>query len=105
MFQADNHSDLEIRDRDAESKGKAKLYADARQNAKYSEVQVGDQVLVKQEKNKQVFYPVQPRTIHNCEQNWQQCHSCFSERRSVFAKHKPCAEVCAKHKRRGNATV
>lgn len=42
--------DLDTRDKDAEEKGKAKLYADGRRRAKQSEVEVGDQVLVKAEK-------------------------------------------------------
>ena len=60
VFQADNHSDLEVRDRDAENKGKAKLYTDARRNAKYSEVEVGDQVLVRQEKTNKFSTPFNP---------------------------------------------
>ena len=42
--------DTEVRDRDAEQKGKAKLYADARRGARHSAVSVGDKVLVRQEK-------------------------------------------------------
>jgi hypothetical protein len=42
-------SDREVRDKDAEQKGKAKVYADDRRGARYSKVEVGDQVLVRQE--------------------------------------------------------
>ena len=43
--------DMEVRDRDAEQKGKAKVYADARQGARHSiGVSVGDKVLVRQDK-------------------------------------------------------
>ena len=42
--------DKEVRDRDAEQKGKAKSYADARRGAIHSAVSVGDKVLVRQEK-------------------------------------------------------
>lgn len=42
--------DFEVRDRDAEQKQQHKLYADDRRNAEYSEVAVGDKVLLKQEK-------------------------------------------------------
>ncbi|CAM4464842.1 unnamed protein product [Leuciscus chuanchicus] len=44
------HSDLEARDKDAEQKGKAKIYTDHRRGAKTSDIEVGDQVLVKQDK-------------------------------------------------------
>ncbi|XP_022802839.1 uncharacterized protein K02A2.6-like [Stylophora pistillata] len=43
---ADYHLDLEIRDKDAEVKAKTKAYADKFTNAKPSDVQVGDQVLL-----------------------------------------------------------
>lgn len=43
-------SDLEVRDTDAERKGKSKIYADDRRGAKHSEVQAGDEVLLRQEK-------------------------------------------------------
>ena len=52
-FKIDHQSDMnitEVRDRDAEQKGKAKIYADERRNATYSNVDLGDQVLVRQEK-------------------------------------------------------
>lgn len=41
---------METRDRDAEVKAKTKAYADKSMNARPSDVQVGDQVLVRQEK-------------------------------------------------------
>ncbi|KAJ8344863.1 hypothetical protein SKAU_G00290560 [Synaphobranchus kaupii] len=51
------HADLEVRDRDAEQKGKSKIYADERHGAKYSDVDVGDTVLVKQEKTDKLTTP------------------------------------------------
>ncbi|KAJ8369419.1 hypothetical protein SKAU_G00094470 [Synaphobranchus kaupii] len=51
------HADLEVRDRDAEQKGKSKIYADERRGAKYSDVDVGDTVLVKQEKTDKLTTP------------------------------------------------
>ena len=42
--------DLETRDRDAEVKAKTKTYADKGANAKPSDITVGDQVLVRQER-------------------------------------------------------
>ena len=39
-----------VGDRDAEQKGKAKMYADARRGAQYSNINVGDRVLVRQDK-------------------------------------------------------
>ncbi|CAL9687298.1 unnamed protein product [Knipowitschia caucasica] len=43
-------SALDVRDRDAEQKGKAKIYADERRGAQYSKVDIGDTVLVQQDK-------------------------------------------------------
>ena len=42
--------DMETRDVDAERKGKSKIYADNKNRAKHSDVTVGDQVLLKQDK-------------------------------------------------------
>lgn len=50
QLHADYRSDLETRDRNAEVKAKTKAYADKSMNARPSDVQVGDQVLVRQEK-------------------------------------------------------
>ncbi|KAJ8362198.1 hypothetical protein AAFF_G00390670 [Aldrovandia affinis] len=50
-------ADLEVRDRDAEQKGKSKIYADGRRGAKYSDVDIGDTVLVKQEKTDKLTTP------------------------------------------------
>lgn len=41
---------LEVRDKDAEQKGKAKLYADEQRRAQYSKVDIGDTVLIQQDK-------------------------------------------------------
>ena len=49
-LQSGSRSDLEVPDRDAEFKAKTKAYADERRKAKPSDIQVGDQVLVRQEK-------------------------------------------------------
>jgi hypothetical protein len=46
-----NQNNLEVQDRDAEIKAKSKLYTDAKRNAQYSSVDVGDTVLVRQEKS------------------------------------------------------
>lgn len=50
QLHADYRSDLETRDRDAEVKAKTKAYAEKSMNARPSDVQVVDQVLVRQEK-------------------------------------------------------
>ncbi|KAJ8366291.1 hypothetical protein AAFF_G00363010 [Aldrovandia affinis] len=50
-------ADLEVRDRDAEQKGKSKIYADERRGAKYSDVDICDTVLVKQEKTDKLTTP------------------------------------------------
>ncbi|XP_056144424.1 cyclin-F [Lampris incognitus] len=42
--------DLDVCDKDSEQKGKYKLYADEQRKAEYSDVDVGDHVLVRQEK-------------------------------------------------------
>ncbi|PFX13666.1 Uncharacterized protein K02A2.6 [Stylophora pistillata] len=57
---ADYHLDLEIRDRDAEVKAKTRAYADKFMNAKPSDVQVDDQVLVRQEKRDKFSTPFNP---------------------------------------------
>ena len=41
---------MDVRDRDSEHKGKSKLYTDERRRAQCSEVEVGDTVLVRQDK-------------------------------------------------------
>ncbi len=46
----DAYLDQEVRDRDAEQKAKGKLYADNRRNAQYSHIEVGDHVLMRQDK-------------------------------------------------------
>lgn len=62
---ADHMYDQEIRDRDAEQKARAKCYADMRRGARYSEIDVGDQVLVKQDKTNKLsttYNPI-PHTV------------------------------------------
>lgn len=54
--------DLETRDTDAERKGKSKIYADKKNRAKYSDVTVGDQVLLKQDKT--IFFTTFNKTSH-----------------------------------------
>ena len=49
-WSADVGIDLETADRDAEHKGQYKIYADQKRGAKFSDIEVGDQVLVKQDK-------------------------------------------------------
>ncbi|KAA0709172.1 hypothetical protein E1301_Tti017617 [Triplophysa tibetana] len=43
-------TDLEVHDHDVEKKGRYKLYADEHRKAEYSDVRVGDQVLLRQDK-------------------------------------------------------
>ena len=57
---ADCHLDLETRDRDAEVKAKTKAYADKAANAKPSDIVVGDQVLVRQERKDKFSTPFNP---------------------------------------------
>ena len=57
---ADYRSDLETRDRDAEVKAETKAYAGKSMNARPSDVQVGDQVLVRQEKKDTFSTPFAP---------------------------------------------
>ena len=52
--------DQEVRDCDAECKTVAKLYADERRGARYSDVSVGDQVLVQQDKQTKMTTPFNP---------------------------------------------
>lgn len=55
-----NTKALDVRDRDAEQKGKAKLYADERRGAQYSKVDIGDTVLVQQDKVDKFTTPFNP---------------------------------------------
>ena len=62
-----NHQqlDLDARDRDSEQKGKAKIYADDQRDARPSPINVGDQVLVKEEQKNKFstnFKPI-PHTV------------------------------------------
>ena len=57
---ADYHLDLETRDRDTEMKAKTKAYADKAANAKPSDITVGDQVLVRQERKDNFSTPFNP---------------------------------------------
>ena len=66
----DVHVEQEVRDQDAEQKARCMAYADARRGerhgAKYSNTNIGDEVLVKQEKqNKQTttFSPVPYKAV------------------------------------------
>lgn len=49
---SNHHQDLEVRDRDAELKAKTNSYVDEPRNTQPSEIQVGDQVLIRQDKKK-----------------------------------------------------
>ncbi|XP_068704750.1 uncharacterized protein [Montipora foliosa] len=57
---ADCHLDLEARERDAGVKAKTKSYADKAANAKPSDIAVGDQVLVRQERKDKLSTPFNP---------------------------------------------
>lgn len=57
---ADCRLDLETRDRDTEEKAKTKAHADKAMNAKPSDIQVGDRVLVRQEKKDKFSTPFNP---------------------------------------------
>ena len=59
-LQSDHCSDLEVRDRDAEFKAKTEAYADERRNARPSYIQVGDQVLARQEKTDKLSLTCNP---------------------------------------------
>ena len=66
-FQPDDHTDLEVHDHDDESKGKAKLYAASRRNAKYSNVQIGRPSPHEAGEDQQTFYSLHSWPIHQCE--------------------------------------
>ena len=51
------------RENDAEQKGKSKIYADNRRRAEHSDMDIGDQVLLKQDKNRQVH-----NNLQHCDQ-------------------------------------
>ena len=57
--------DLTLRDWDSEAKAAAKIYTDERRGARYSDVRIGDKVLVRQEKHNKLstaFNPT-PHTV------------------------------------------
>lgn len=61
------HSDLEARDKDAEQKGRAKIYTDHKRGAKTSDIEVGDQVLVRQDKTDKfstTFHSTPHKVVH-----------------------------------------
>ena len=47
---SDHRQDTEVRDRDWQQKAKAKMYADTRRGARYSDVNLGDSVLVREDR-------------------------------------------------------
>ena len=49
-FTLEYRDDLDVRDKDAELKGLSKMHADERRGARYTNVDVGDEVLVRQDK-------------------------------------------------------
>ena len=62
----DVHVEQECHDRDSEQKARYKAYADARRGAKYSNTNIGDEVLVKQGKQNKLtttFSPVPYRVV------------------------------------------
>ena len=50
----------EVQDRDSGKKAKAKVYADKERNAKESDIDPGDKVLVKQERQNKLCTPFAP---------------------------------------------
>ena len=52
--------DSEVRDRDSEKKEKEKLYADSKRNTAENKIQVGDRVLLKQEKKNKLSTTFEP---------------------------------------------
>ena len=54
---SDIHVDREVGDKDSEQKSRGEAYADAKRNARYSDVLPGDQVLVQQEKKTKLSTP------------------------------------------------
>ena len=60
VVEREYQQNIMVRDRDAEMKGKQKLYADERRNARYSEVNIGDRVLVHQDKQDKLTTPFNP---------------------------------------------
>lgn len=55
-----NDHEVRIHERDIEQKAKAKDYADTRRRASYSDVEVGEQVLVQQDKSNKLSTPFDP---------------------------------------------
>ena len=56
----EDHVRSEVQDRDGEMKAKAKLYAEKKRHAEYSDLVPGDRVLLKQEKQNKLSTPFAP---------------------------------------------
>ena len=56
----EDHVRSEVQDRDGEMKAKAKLYAEKKRHAEYSDLVPGDRVILKQEKQNKLSTPFAP---------------------------------------------
>ena len=82
----EDHVQIEVQNRDGEMKAKAKLYAEKKRHAEYSDLVPGDRVLLKQEKQNKLSTPFAPelydvvsrngRSIIITSKSMRNCHPC-----------------------------
>ena len=90
--------DLEVRDKDCENKGKGKVYADTKRQARENDMKVGDSVLVKQEKENKFSTTFHPRPFMLVQRNGNSVHI-ESDMDNIYKRN--VTEVKPFHKRSG----
>ena len=65
-FTLEYRDDLDVRDKDAELKGLSKMHADERRGARYTNIDMGDEVLVEARQSEQILNYLQPNPVCSC---------------------------------------
>ena len=89
----DHTYDHEVHDRDAEQKAKSKAYADIHRTASPSSIELGDEVLVQQDKTKKTQHCIQPKPLQGRQQDRKQPRSRESNREPILQKHRSCEVI------------
>ena len=82
----DHIYDQEVHDRDAEQKAKTKNYADTQRRASHSNIEIGDEVLVQQDKTNKLGTAFNPTSLQCCQQERKQSHDRKPNREAVFSR-------------------
>ena len=90
LSQINRNGNQEVQDRDREMKQKCKDYADERRNARDSDIQTGDRVLLQQQKHDKLTtrYEAVPYSVV------QRCGNQVTIESPEGAEYIPCEEVC-----------